>query len=65
MAVIISSDVLDRIDDYAVANRLLSMLERAGIVSLVTKSGARDVLVKDNSSLQSLLNSLKNKLDIH
>jgi len=61
MAVIISSDVLDRIDDYAVANRLLSMLERAGIVSLVAKSGARDVLVKDNSSLQSLLNSLKNK----
>jgi len=46
---------------YNRANRLLSMLERAGIVSLVTKSGARDVLVKDNSSLQSLLNSLKNK----
>ena len=44
---------------YNRANRLLLMLERAGIVSLVTKSGARDVLVKDNSSLQSLLNDLK------
>jgi len=44
---------------YNRAGRLMDQLEKAGVVGMAIGSKPRDVLIQDEMSLQSLLNTLK------